>query len=174
MQIHLFAVHAFVVGAVLSAMSTLGGVPAYAAIPGYPDPADVKLVASCLADAAQANADPDTCIGRLSGDCISKAEKPGPAKLAEECSNREFLVWDAALNRDYDRLTMLLADANLKQALRDAQRDFFVSELKQCTFERLLLKDSPEALAAAARCKVRSTARQDFWLTDQIKALGPH
>jgi len=149
----------------------LGFAPANADVPGRPDPADVAKIDACLADAARATTDLDACIGRISSAC---AETATTTAAREECSDRELLVWNGALTHDYARLTAMVADATAKQALRDAQRDFIVSKLKKCTFERLARKDSPEALVAAARCDVRATARQDLWLREQIESLEPH
>jgi uncharacterized protein YecT (DUF1311 family) len=142
--------------------------PAAADIPGQPGPADVALVESCLADAAKALADPDGCVGRVSSACAAQATTD-PARA--RCEDRERAVWSAALNRDYERLTALVADAGVKAALRDAERGFVLAKLKTCTFERLARKDSPEALRAASRCDLRATARQDLWIRQQIAAL---
>src|SRR5579859_4520822 len=73
----------------------------WAAIPGQPNPADVKTVEACLSDAAKAKSDPDTCIGRVWNDCLGAAQTDLAKK---ECSSRELLVWEAALNRDYAQL----------------------------------------------------------------------
>jgi uncharacterized protein YecT (DUF1311 family) len=143
--------------------------PTYAAIAGQPNSADVKTIEACVADAAATKTDSDACIGRVSGSCLEKAPT---TSAKEECSNRELLVWDAALNRDYARLTGLLTDDSVKQALRDAERDFFVAKLKQCTFERIVRKDAPTALAAAAQCNVKATARRDLWVLEQINSLN--
>jgi uncharacterized protein YecT (DUF1311 family) len=149
----------------------IAAAPAYAAIAGQPNSADVKTIEACVADAAAAKTDSDACIGRVSGSCLEKA----PTTAAkEECSNRELLVWDTALNRDYARLTALLTDDSVKQALRDAERDFFVAKLKKCTFDRIVHKDSPDGLVAAAQCDVKTTARQDLWLLEQINSFNSH
>ncbi len=145
--------------------------PVYAAIPGQPSAADVKTIEACVADARTAKTDPDACIGRVSGSCLETASTTAEK---EACSNRELLVWQAALNRDYAQLTALLTDDSVKQALRDAERDFFVAKLKRCTFDRIAHRDSPDALVAAARCDVKATARQDLWLLDQINSFKSH
>ncbi len=149
----------------------IAATPAYAAIAGQPNPADVKTIDSCVVDARTANTDPDSCIGRVSSSCLETASTTA---AMEECNNRELLVWRAALNRDYAQLTALLSDDSMKQALRDAERDFFAYELKQCTFDRIAHKDAPDALVAAARCNVKATARQDLWLLDQINSFKSH
>jgi uncharacterized protein YecT (DUF1311 family) len=146
----------------------VGVTQALAAIPGQPDAAAVKTIEACLADATKAKTDPDVCIGRVWNDCLANAPTI-PAK--KECSDRELLVWSAALNRDYLQLTALLTDDILKQALRDAERDFIIAKSKKCTFERLAHKDSSASLMAASRCDVRDTARQDLWLRDQINSF---
>ena len=148
--------------------TAVGAPPSSAAIPGQPNPADVKTIEACLADAAKAKSDPDACIGRVSNDCLSAAQTDVAKK---ECSARELLVWDAALNRDYMQLEAFIIDANAKQTLRDAERSYAIDKLKKCTFERLSHKDNPAGLASAARCDVRETARQDLWLLDQINSF---
>ena len=62
----------FVLSVALISVLAVAAAPAYATIAGQPGAANVKTIDTCLADAANA-----------------------------ECSNREFLVWNAALNRDY-------------------------------------------------------------------------
>ena len=62
----------FVLSVALISVLAVAAAPAYATIAGHPGAANVKTIDTCLADAAKA-----------------------------ECSNREFLVWNAALNRDY-------------------------------------------------------------------------
>jgi hypothetical protein len=153
--------------AVLGA-ATLDIAAGWAAIPGQPNPADVKTVETCLADAAKAKNDPDPCIGRVWNDCLGAAQTDAAKK---ECSSRELLVWEAALNRDYMQLEAFVIDASAKQTLRDAEHSYAVIKLKKCTFERLAHKDDPAALVAAARCEIRETARQDLWLLDQINTF---
>lgn len=144
---------------------------ANAAIPGQPMEADVKTIDACLADAVNAKTDQDVCIGRISSQCQENA----PTTAAKEaCNDRELLVWNAALVRDYARLTALVTDNNVKQALRDAERDFVVAKLAKCTFDRLVHKDSPDGLIAASRCDVTATARQDLWLNQEIESLSSH
>jgi uncharacterized protein YecT (DUF1311 family) len=155
-------------GAALFAAAAICATPSLAAIPGQPNAADVKAVDACLADAAKAKGDPDACIGRVTNECLANTQTPA---AMHECNNRELLVWDAALNRDYTQLTAFLTDDSKKQALREAQREFFVGKLKTCTFERLAHRDSAGGLAAAARCEVKATARQDLWLVDQINSF---
>ena len=145
--------------------------PTCAAIPGQPKPADVTTIDTCVAGALSAKTDPDACIGRVSSTCLETAST---TVQKEECNSRELLVWQAALNRNYNRLMSLLTDDNVKQALRDAERDFFVFELKQCTFDRVAHRDAPDALLTAARCNLRATARQALWLLDEINSFQPH
>jgi uncharacterized protein YecT (DUF1311 family) len=154
--------------AALMGTAAFDAAPGSAAIPGQPNPADVKTIDACLADAAKAKSDPDVCIGRVWNDCLGAAQ----TTLAQrECSAREFLVWDAALNRDYMQLEAFIIDGTAKQALRDAERAYAIAKLKKCTFERLAHKDDPASLVAASRCDVRETARQDLWLLDQINSF---
>ena len=77
-------------------------------------------------------------------------------------------------NRDYAQLTALLTDDIVKQALRDAERDFQIDRLKRCSFERIAHRNTPDALVAAARCNVKAAAQQDLWLLDQINSAKPH
>lgn len=147
--------------------AALGASPGSAAIPGQPNPADVKTIEGCLAGAAKAKSDPDVCIGQVWNDCLGSAQTDAAKK---QCGDRELLVWDAALNRDYMQLEAFIIDVNAKQTLRDAERAYAIAKLKKCTFERLAHKGDPAALAAAARCDVRETARQDLWLLDQINS----
>lgn len=161
----------FILTVALASALAFGAIRAWAAIPGQPKEADVKTIDACLVDAANAKADRDVCIGRVSSKCLESA----PTTAAkEECADRELLVWNAALNRDYARLTELLIDDNVKQALRDAERDFFVAKLKKCTFDRLAHRDSPDGLVAASRCDLTATARQDLWLIEEIESLKSH
>jgi uncharacterized protein YecT (DUF1311 family) len=145
--------------------------PAHASIPGQPNSADVKTIEACIADAQAARTDPGACIGRISSKCLEKAST---SAATEECSNRELLVWEAALNRDYAQLTALLTDDIVKQALRDAERDFQIDRLKRCSFERIAHRNTPDALVAAARCNARAAAQQDLWLLDQINSAKLH
>ena len=161
----------FALSAALIGVFACAAAPVWGAIPGQPNATDVKTIDACLADAAGAKTDQDVCIGRVSSGCLENALTTA---AREECNNREFLVWDSALNRDYAQLTALLTADNAKQALRDAERDFFVSKLKRCTFERLAHNDSPDARVAASRCEVKATARQDLWLIEQINSLKSH
>ena len=144
--------------------------PGFAAIGGQPNPADVQTIDACVGDAMTAKSDPGACIGAVSGPCLKSASTT--AAMAQ-CSNREFLVWQAALNRDSARLMTRLPDDHAKQMLREVQRAFFVYELQQCTFERTAHKDAPPALVAAARCQARASARYDLWLIEQINAFAP-
>jgi uncharacterized protein YecT (DUF1311 family) len=157
--------------AVFVSILAIVALPAYAAIPGQPNSADVKTIDACIADALAAKTDPDACIGRISSSCLEKAST---SAATEECSNRELLVWEAALNRDYAQLTAVLTDDSVKQALRDAERDFLVDKLKRCSFERIARRNAPDALVAASRCNVKATAQQDLWLLDQINSVKPH
>jgi len=143
--------------------------PVRAAIPGQPEAADVKIIESCLTDAQQSKTDPGACIGRVYGAC-QKASASLSSR--EECFSRERLVWDAALGRDLGRLTMLLTDDNVKNALRDVEREFAINKLKQCTFDRIAHKNSPDALIAAGRCNTRATARHDLWLLEEINSFS--
>jgi uncharacterized protein YecT (DUF1311 family) len=157
--------------AALMSILAIVALPAYASIPGQPDSADVKTIEACIANAQTAKTDPGACIGRISSQCLEKASTSAGA---EECSNRELLVWEAALNRDYAQLTTLITDDSVKQALRDAERDFLIDRLKRCSFERIARRNSPDALVAAARCNVKAAAQQDLWLLDQINSIKPH
>jgi hypothetical protein len=154
--------------AVSIAIVSLDSGPVRSAIPGQPDAADVMAIDSCLVEAQKAKADLDTCIGRVSSGCQEKA----PTLAArEECFTRELLVWDQALSRDSAKLTGLLIDGSLKEALREAERAFAVDKLRQCTFDRIAHRNSPDALLAAARCDVRTTARHDLWLRQEIDSF---
>ncbi len=155
--------------AVSIAVVALDAGPIRAAIPGQPDAADVKTIESCLSDAQQSKVDPDTCIGRVSTDCQEKATT---LAAREECFTRELLVWDNASSRDNGKLTELLTDNSLKQALRESERAFAIDKLRQCTFERIAHRNSADALVAAARCDVRATARRDLWLRQEIDSFG--
>jgi uncharacterized protein YecT (DUF1311 family) len=146
------------------------GTTAYGAIPGQPNPDDVKTIDVCMANASKTSTDPDTCIGQVTTTCL----KNSPSATAKQCTDREFLVWEAALNRDYAQLNAFLADDGVKQALRDEQRDFIIARLKKCTFERIAHKNAPESLAAAAQCNVKATARQELWVLEQINSFKPH
>jgi hypothetical protein len=157
--------------AALMSILAIVALPAQASIPGQPNSADVKTIDACIADAQAARTDPGACIGRISNKCLEKAST---SAATEECSNRELLVWEAALNRDYAQLTALLTDDIAKQALRDAERDFQIDRLKRCSFERIAHRNAPDALVAAARCNVRAAAQQDLWLLDQINSVKPH
>jgi hypothetical protein len=141
--------------------------PAYAIIPGQPDPADVKVIDECLTSVADTKTDPNSCIGRVSKGCIEKASNVAAIK---ECSNRETLVWNAKEIRDYAQLTKLLSNDSTTQALREAERSYVVAKLKKCTFERISHKNS-ESLASEAQCEASATARQDLWLTEQINSF---
>jgi hypothetical protein len=154
--------------AALFVLLALAAPPAGAVIPGQPVAADVELVDSCLAQAAAAKSDADACIGRVEAGCAAEA---ATAAAKRQCSNREFLVWNMALDRDYLRLTALVADGAARQALREAEREFAVAKLKRCTFERIARGNSPDALIAASRCEVQATARQDLWLREQVDLL---
>jgi len=139
-----------------------------AAIPGRPAPADAATIDACLSDAAKSKTDPDTCVGRVSSHC-AEAATTDAATL--ECGNREFLVWDDALNRDYAQLAALLSSDNAKQALRDLEREFFVMKLKQCTFDRIARGNTLKAAASSTQCNAEATARQDLWVIQQINSL---
>ena len=145
--------------------------PAEADIPGQPEAADVKTIDQCLADATATKMDPDTCIGSVSRNC---AEKAASIAAKEECSNRELLVWNAALTRDYAVLTDLLPSESGKSELRDVERDFLISKQRRCTFERVVHDNAPDALVQASQCNVRAIARQDLWLREQIGSFRHH
>jgi uncharacterized protein YecT (DUF1311 family) len=141
------------------------------AIPGQPHPDDVQTIDACMANASKSNVGSDTCIGQVTGACLKSA----PASAAiKQCSDREYLVWDAALNRDSATLMGFLVETNVKQALRDEQHDFIIGRLKRCTFERIAHKDSPDSLAAADLCNVKATAREELWVLEQISSFKPH
>src|SRR5271163_5362935 len=152
--------------------------PSYADIAGQPNSADVKTIDSCVVDARAAKTDPDVCIGRVSSACLEAASTTPTmetaAKTMEGCYDRELLVWQQALNRDYAQLTRLVTDDNAKQALASAEREFYIFELKQCTFDRIAHNDAPNALVAASRCNVRDIARQDLWLVNRIDSFKSH
>jgi uncharacterized protein YecT (DUF1311 family) len=149
--------------------STLFAVtPGFAAIGGQPDPAAAQTIDACVGDAMAAKSDPDACIGRVSDPCLKSAST---TTAMEQCNNREFLVWQADLNRDYAQLMTRLTDDHAKQMLREVQRAFFVYKLQRCTFERTAHKNAPPALVAAARCQARATARYDLWLIEQINVF---
>jgi hypothetical protein len=141
---------------------------AFAVIPGQPDPADVHIVEQCVADAQKDKADPDRCIGKVSAACRQTATG---LSAAETCVNRELVVWSAAANKHFDQLDRLLSDNDAKQALREAQRSDGLAKLKECTFVRLVHKDSSAALAASAMCNLVAVARFDLWLVDQINSF---
>ena len=144
-------------------------VRAFAAIAGQPDAADVKTIDSCLADATTSKSDPDNCIGKFAKSC---AEKAATLAATLECNNRELLVWHVALSRDYARLSERLVDVGAKQALGDVERAFLIAKEKLCAFERIAHKNSPDGLAAAARCDLKATARQDLWLIQQVNSFN--
>ena len=141
----------------------------YAAMPGRPDGAEVKLVTDCLADAVKNNTAQDVCIGRVIAQCIKTTSAYQEKKA---CSDREFLVWSESLNHDFSELTKRLQEGDLRQALNEVQRNFYAEKASKCAFERNARANSPEALFAASVCDVQSTARQDLWLRAQIGALG--
>jgi hypothetical protein len=155
--------------AALAAIAFLVTAPVGAAIPGQPQAADVKVIETCVADAQQSKNDPGACIGRVYGAC-QKAS--ATLSSSEECFSRERLVWDAALERDLGRLSALLADDSIKTALHDVEREFAINKLKQCTFDRIAHKNSPDALIAAGRCNTRATARHDLWLLEEINSFS--
>jgi uncharacterized protein YecT (DUF1311 family) len=128
----------------------------------------VQTIDACVSDAMTAKSAPEACIGRVSSPCLKSAST---TTAMEQCNNREFLVWQDALNRDYAELMTRLTDDHAKQMLREVQRAFFVFELQRCTFERTAHNDAPPALVAAARCQANATARYDLWLIEQINAF---
>ena len=142
--------------------------PAFSAIPGRPDAADVRMIEACLGDARKDKSDPDACIGRVAAACEQTATGPS---AEQGCVDRELLVWDDASNSDFEQLSARLPDNDSKQALRDVQRASLLAKLKQCTFARTAHKDSREAVKASARCNLKATARYDMWLRDMIDSF---
>ncbi len=164
----MFARFQIVLLVALSNSMLAAATPGFAAIGGQPDPAAVQTIDACVGDAMTAKSDPEACIGRVSSPCLKSAST---TTAMQQCDNREFLVWQAALNRDYAQLMTRLTDDHAKQTLREVQRAFFVFKLQRCTFERTAHKDAPTALVAAARCQADATARFDLWLIEQIKGF---
>jgi hypothetical protein len=150
------------------AIFVFAAAPAYAIVAGQPDSVDAKVIDECLTSVADAKADPNGCIGRVSKGCLEKASDVAAIK---ECSNRESLVWNAREIRDYAQLTKLLRDDSVTQVLREAERSYVIAKLKKCTFERISHKNSAKSLASEAECEATSTARQDLWLTEQIDSF---
>ena len=142
--------------------------PVLSAIPGRPDPADVQIIESCLTDVQKDKSDPDACVGKAAAACGQTATG---SSAERNCIDREYLVWDAADNSDFERLSARLPDNESKQALRDAQRAYFLAKLKLCGFVRIAHKDAREAALASARCNLRAVARYDLWLRDVIDSF---
>jgi uncharacterized protein YecT (DUF1311 family) len=141
--------------------------PALSAIPGRPDPADVQMIEACVNDAQKDKSDPDACIGKAAIVCGQATTGPS---AEQNCIDREYLVWDAAANSDFERLSVRLPDSESKQALRDTQRAYLLAKLKLCGFARIAHKDAREAALASARCNLKTVARYDLWLRDVVNS----
>jgi uncharacterized protein YecT (DUF1311 family) len=134
-----------------------------------PTPADIKVIEGCLTKAATAKTSREACIGRVTDPCLDKADNTAD-QLA--CSDREFLVWDARLNRDYAKLISKL-EPDAKAALREIEKLFIAMKAKKCEFDYVANGGGTMWSVTGAQCATEETARQSLWLADKIDMLSP-
>ncbi len=135
-----------------------------------PRPADVKVIEGCLAKAATAKTSQEACIGRVYDPCLGHADSTADQTA---CADREFVVWDARLNRDYVKLMSLL-QPDAKAALRDIEKLFIATKSKKCEFDYIANGGGTLWSVTGAECAVTETAKQALWLADKIDMLSPH
>jgi uncharacterized protein YecT (DUF1311 family) len=134
-----------------------------------PAPADVKVIENCLAKATTDKTSQEACIGRVS-DLCRDAETTAD-QIA--CTDREFVVWDARLNRDYVKL-MALLEPDAKTALRDIEKLFIQTKSKKCEFDYIANGGGTMWSVTGAECTATETAKQALWLAEKIDMLSPH
>lgn len=130
-----------------------------------PSPKDAAAVRACLESERGEELDGARCIGVVADPCLENANSTADMN---DCSTREYRVWDALLNDSYGQVRKLL-DAKQQIKLRDAQRAWLASRDKTCQFYWDFHQGSI-ASPMAAYCMVRETARRVMFLRRFLKS----
>jgi len=129
-----------------------------------PDAAASHKVQDCIKTAAGAKgaaADPERCIGLVSGPCLEDDKTKSTADM-NACIVREVAVWDDILNESFRRLREKL-DETQRVKLRDMQRAWIASRARSCGFYWDFYQGTM-ASPMAAECVNRETARRALFL----------
>ena len=135
-----------------------------AALAAPPDAAASRKIQDCVKTAANAKgaaADPERCVGIVSGPCLEDDKTRSTADM-NACIDREIAVWDDILNESYRRLREKLDEAQ-RVKLRDMQRAWLASREKTCGFYWDFYQGTM-ASPMAAECVNRETARRALFL----------
>jgi uncharacterized protein YecT (DUF1311 family) len=149
------------------ALLAVTGAAAFAA---PPDAATSRKVQDCIksvANAKGAAADPERCIGIVSGPCLEDDKTKSTADM-NACIDRETAVWDDILNESFRRLREKL-DEGQRVKLRDMQRAWLASRDKTCGFYWDFYQGTM-ASPMAAECVNRETGRRALFLLGFVDA----
>jgi uncharacterized protein YecT (DUF1311 family) len=134
------------------------------ALAAAPDAGASRKIQDCIKTAANAKgaaADPERCIGIVSGPCLEDDKTKSTADM-NACIDREHAVWDDILNESFRRLREKL-DESQRVKLRDMQRAWLTSREKTCGFYWDFYQGTM-ASPMAAECVNRETARRALFL----------
>jgi uncharacterized protein YecT (DUF1311 family) len=148
------------------ALTLIGG----AALAAPPDAAASRKIQDCIKTAENAKgaaADPERCIGIVSGPCLEDDKTKSTADM-NDCIDREHAVWDDMLNESFRRLREKL-DEGQRVKLRDMQRAWLASRDKTCGFYWDFYQGTM-ASPMAAECVNRETARRALFLLGFVDA----
>ena len=118
-----------------------------------------NIVEECLA--TETEQEGTACIGRQTEACLEKSE--GLSTHGQvECIDRELVLWDKILNREYLKLRAALDDEQ-KAKLKEAQRTWIRLRDQDCTLPHVFLRGTM-AQPMGAYCSMKSTAQRALFL----------
>ncbi len=120
-----------------------------------------NIVEECLAIEAKAERDGTACVGRLADACLEKPE--GLSTRGQvECIDRELVLWDKILNREYLMLRAALDDEQ-KVKLKEAQRTWIRLRDQDCYLPHVFYRGTM-AQPIGAYCSMKRTAQRALFL----------
>ncbi len=118
-----------------------------------------NIVEECLA--TEAEKEGMACIGRQADACLEKSE--GLSTHGQvECIDRELVLWDKILNREYLMLRAALDDEQ-KARLKEAQRTWIRLRDQDCTLPHVFFRGTM-AQPMGAYCSMKRTAQRALFL----------
>lgn len=136
-----------------------------------PRPDDRKTIETCL-DKGKDAAGRRLCVGRVSKPCEDASEGQSTMGI-EQCLSREYVVWDAVLNRTF-RSAERAFGASGKIYLRDVQTTWIKYRDQSCQWPSQVYPGGTIAGPITGECLVDETATRAITLMDIDESLSQH
>lgn len=132
-----------------------------------PVPKDAKAIEACIATATPSRR--DACIGIVANPCLDA--DTGTTAGMNGCLDREYVIWDAWLNRDYALYRNKLAEDG-KALLKEVEQLFIALKDKRCAFDYAVNGGGTMYSTTNAQCRMDETARQWIWVRAHLDEMN--